>query len=261
MVISLSFLILQQIGSAQVVIERCRSASNWLCEVDRSHSRPPEPASESSLQLEQNRAALKTFVETLTRLLENDSERLAWLAEGFECYVSSGHRRLNDGTIELAVEDLFTAIELMPQHGIALALAGIAAVRTGDAALQQKVAERYRSAPKRLILDLCEVGRWYSRPLEPATETSLQLEQNWAAFKTFLRELAGISGRTSEWVPHKSIPSASLAEAIKGSMTTWSNWRSRTCSLRSSLCRSTALRLRLPPLPLCEPATQRSSKK
>src|SRR6266446_446122 len=76
-----------------------------------------------------------------------------------EIYVGRGHQRLNDGVIGLAAADLLTAIDLAPAHGIALALAAIAAVRSEQTVLKQKVIDRYRSAAKRLLFDLGEVGK------------------------------------------------------------------------------------------------------
>jgi hypothetical protein len=107
-----------------------------------------------------------------------------------ELYIGRGYQRLNDGLIDLAVEDLSTAINLVPEHGIALGLAAIAAIRANDPALQQKVIERYCSASKQLLFDLCEVGKWYSRPYESGPETNPEAERNRIIFNTFVGMLA-----------------------------------------------------------------------
>jgi hypothetical protein len=109
-----------------------------------------------------------------------------------ELYIGRGHQRLNDGLIAPAVEDLSTATELVPEHGIALALAAIAAIRAGDPALQQKVIERFRSASKQLLFDLGEVGKWYSRPPDPNTEPSPEMEKNRIAFNAFVGALGSL---------------------------------------------------------------------
>src|SRR6266571_9344265 len=74
--------------------------------------------------------------------------RIASAQPDSEFYIGRGSQRLNDGVVELALNDLSAAIDLAPQHGIALALAAIAAVRAGNRALQQKIIERYCSASK-----------------------------------------------------------------------------------------------------------------
>jgi len=107
-----------------------------------------------------------------------------------EIYIGRGQQRLNDGVIALAADDLFTAIDIVQNHGIALGLAAIAAMRADDSVRQKQVVDRFRSASKQLLFDLGEVGKWYSRPAESGVETSPQLEKNRVAFNAFVGTLA-----------------------------------------------------------------------
>ena len=108
-----------------------------------------------------------------------------------DIYIGRGNQRLNDGDISLAVEDPSKAIDFLPTHGIALALAAIASTRAADRQLQKKIIKRYRSASKQLLFDLGEVGKWYSRPPESDAPT-LQMEENRTAFNAFVKMLGPV---------------------------------------------------------------------
>jgi hypothetical protein len=107
-----------------------------------------------------------------------------------EIYIGRGYQRLNNGAVAAAAEDLSTAIDLVPEHGIALGLSAIAAMRADDQTLQRKIIDRYRCASKKLLSDLGEVGKWYSRPLEPGADAMPERKTNRDAFRDFVRMLA-----------------------------------------------------------------------
>jgi tetratricopeptide (TPR) repeat protein len=180
----------------QKVMQRYRSASKQhlllgLSEVGTWYSRSAESSAEEGRHMEENRAAFKAFAGALAQALQADTDRLSWFEEGIRAaFVAAGHRKLNDGAIDLAVEDLSVAIDFLPSDGMALALAAVAAVRAGDAGLQQRVMDRYRLAPKQVLLDLSEVGRWYAGGSNG--QAGPQLEENRVAFKDFAGRLAQV---------------------------------------------------------------------